>query len=87
MSVLGTNVKNPFYNLFMDSKNQLNHPKTGGYSPLHSILTITVLLEFKVLNGVTAPLSLSLSVIVDSRCRTYLHGIGILTDFPFGIDN
>ena len=86
MSVLGTDVKNPFHNLFTGSRNRLNHPKTGGYSPLHPDLTITVLPGFEGLNGVTAPLSLSQSVVVDSRCRTYLHGIGILTDFPFGID-
>ena len=48
--------------LFIGSRNQLNHPKTGGYSPLRPVLTITVLPGLKGLNGATAPLDLSLNV-------------------------
>ena len=48
--------------LFSGSRNQLNHPKTGGYSPLRPVLTITVLPGLNGLNGATAPLDLSLNV-------------------------
>ena len=52
--------------LFIGSRNQLNHPKTGGYSPLRPVLTVTVLPGLYGLTGATAPVNMSSSV----RSRT-----------------
>jgi hypothetical protein len=52
--------------LFIGSRNWLNHPMTGGYSPLRPVLTIMVLPALNGLNGATAPLNVSPSV----RSRT-----------------
>ena len=97
MSVLGTVIKDPSHFLFKGSRNQLNHPKTDGYSRFRLVLAITALPRLIRLNKATTLLNLSRSVRIlacVSACTsmvqeykpaslsTYSVKIGLRIDLP-----
>jgi hypothetical protein len=68
----------------MGSRDQLNHPKTGGYSRLSLVLAITALPKLTaVKQSDSSAQSTPKRQTLGLRRRMYHRGTGILTGFPF----